>query len=104
MLTALSSFTLLRTIESCEREGDKHAFISFDYGNDDWRALADFCFGFLGPKLAHEFGDQVWLSVNVTGVGLIQGELLVRKPMIERVAKFIQNMNNEPSSPSYKAL
>jgi hypothetical protein len=94
LIKTLSLFPKLRTFESCERDGDRHAFVAFDYGDDD-RELSEFVLRFLGPRLAHKFGDLVWSSVNVTDVGLIQGELMVRRPVIERVARFVRRLHKD---------
>ena len=81
IVSALSAFPCLETIESCEGTNDRPAWCCFRYGaywEQPWRDLAEFVLDWLGPTLAKEVGDSANIRIQVTASGLIMGELSVR--------------------------
>ena len=75
LISALSRFKGLRTLESCQGEPDGAAWACFVVGaNVGWRPLADLVLGYLGPALASDLGDMVDLSIHATEAGGAQGE------------------------------
>lgn len=84
LVSALNRFPCLRTIESCEGQGE-WSWVCFTCGTEEngrWAELAEFVLGFLGPRLAEELGDRVDLSLRVTPSGLCRAEMAVRKTAI----------------------
>lgn len=80
LISALSAFPKLQTIESCQGNGKEAAWVCFVYGIDAgeaWRELADFVLGYLGPRLAREVGDLASVRIQVTSFGRARGELWV---------------------------
>lgn len=80
LVTALSEFDGIVTLESCQGDIQSGAWICFRYGSfqdNAWRELADFVLGFLGPKLAEEIGDRANVRVQVTSIGAAQGEISI---------------------------
>ena len=95
LVEALSAFPELQTIESCQRDKDTGAWVSFwygDYWDNSWNALAAFVLGYLGPKLTCELGDRVTLSIQVNSAGLPLGELIVRPGAITRTARLLRDL------------
>ena len=95
LIQALSAFPRLHTIESCQGGLDNPAWVCFYYGDywvNPWRDLADFVLGFLGPALAREAGDDVNVSIRVTGCGLPQGELTIRPGRASAVTEALINL------------
>jgi len=96
LVTALSKFPRLQTIESCQ--GDNDPWVCFRYGNyweHPWRELADFVFGYLGPQLVHELGDRVNLVVRLTEHGDVQAELWIRPGALERTIATLKRLAQE---------
>ncbi len=98
LISALSAFPELQTFESCEGDGDTPAWVGFTYGPDqdrdqhpgrhrEWRGIAEFVLGFLGPGLAREVGDSASVSVRVDDFGIAMGEISVRPGMIPDVTR-----------------
>ena len=80
LVTALSEFDGIVTLESCQGDVQSGAWVCFRYGSFQehaWRELADFVLGFLGPKLAKEIGDRANVRVQVTSIGTAQGEISI---------------------------
>ena len=87
LITALSAFPKLQTIESCQ--GTKgRAWVWFAYG-EDWKELADFVLGFLGPKLAEEFQDRVQITIRIVEAGTIRAEMDLPSDSIPAVVAFL---------------
>lgn len=81
LIEVLSSFPRLETVESCQGNANRSAWVCFRYGDywlHPWRDLASFVLGYLGPGLAHMVGDNASVTLQVTEFGLVQGELAVR--------------------------
>jgi len=92
LITALSLFPKLQTIESCQGNNNNSAWVSFYYGKNgqySWKELANFIFKYFGPRLAKEVGDRVDLHIRVSENGQIFGELFVRKKALPVVTKAI---------------
>jgi hypothetical protein len=90
IVSALSRFPLLETVESCEGDGNTGAWVCFRYGsywNHPWRELAEFVFGYLAPNMNKAIGDDATVRVQVTSSGQIFGELSVRPGSAHRVAE-----------------
>lgn len=95
LIDALSLFSELQTLSSCEGYQDRAASVSFRYGADSmqsWRELANFVFGFFGPRLMAKIGDLAHVSVDVSTWGETSGTLTVRPGSIEDVAKAIKEI------------
>ena len=91
LIHALSSFGYLRTIESCQGDGETGAWVCFEYGTS-WLDLAEFVFGFFGPNLVMRVGDSAKVSVVQTPGKRVQGELAVRPGSLVEVVPAIANM------------
>ncbi len=97
LINALSKFSNLQTIESCE-DIKEWAWVTFVYGNywnRPWEDLAKFVFGFLGPHFASEMGDRVRLSMHVTEAGLYRAEMAVQISAIPTAVKFVLKLSSE---------
>lgn len=97
LITALSTFPKLQTIESCQGI-DGWAWVCFVYGKHwehPWEELAQFVLGFLGPKLAHELGDRVRVSLQVTEAGQIRAEMAVNAVTIPATVKVLNELRSE---------
>jgi hypothetical protein len=88
LVSALSTFPSLETIESCEGHEGQAAWVSFRYGTywqNPWHDLADFVLAYLVPKLASLVGDDATVRIQGTPSGQIFGELSVRPGAALRV-------------------
>jgi hypothetical protein len=95
LVTALSKFTELETIESCEGTDDKRAWVCFRYGKyweHPWHDLSNFMLGFMAPQLTSMVGDDVNIRIQITGSGQIFGELSIRPGAIRRVEKALYSI------------
>jgi hypothetical protein len=99
LISALSSFPKLRTIESCQGDSEHPAVVFFDYADEDhehfWLELSEFVLGFLGPKLAQQLGYQARLNISVTCWGKPQGELIVRPGAMQKTLRAIKQARKE---------
>lgn len=99
LIAALSKFPKLQTIESCEGDDKRGAWVCFCYGlwwDDPWRELAEFTLGFLGPSLLQAAGDSAHVSIHVLPSGCIHGEITIRPGAVEAVTGAILQMVNQP--------
>jgi len=95
LVSALSAFPSLETVESCEGHEGEAAWISFRYGpywEHQWRDLADFVLAYLVPKLASLVGDDATLRIQATPSGQIFGELSVRPGAAQRVETALRQL------------
>jgi len=93
LVSALSLFPKLETIESCQGSDQQSAWICFYYGNywdHPWRDLATFIFEYLAPRLIRKVGDDVSIRIQVTPSSRILGELSVRPGATHRVERAIR--------------
>lgn len=96
LVTALSGFSKLQTIESCQ--GDNGwAWVCFACGDSgrSWRELAEFVLGFLGPRVVGELGDRVNVSVHVTEAGLYRAEMAVRTEAISATVALLNDLQRD---------
>lgn len=91
LIEALNSFQGVRTVESCEGNGDS-AWLCFDCGEQDWSALCEFVFKVIGPSLMAEFGDRINLNVSITESGLYRAEMTVTKSVISAVSAALRQL------------
>ncbi len=97
LISSLSDFPELRTLESCERDND-WAWVCFVYGTDGWRSLAKFVFDTVGPPLVSKFGDRVNLNIGITEAGDYRAEMTVNKGVISAVSKAVKRMASSPKA------
>ena len=74
------------------------AEVTFVYGEDvydGWKTLAEFVFGWFGPRLIERVGDDVDLSVRVTSLGNIRADLRIRPGALELATKEITRLAKE---------
>jgi hypothetical protein len=103
IVAALSAVPSLETIESCERSTSEPVWCCFRFGaywEHPWRDLAEFVLGELGPALSRDVGDGANVRVQVTGGGLVMGELSVlpgetkaAERCLRRLARIIRDRN-----------
>jgi len=97
LITALSTFPKLQTLESCENlQG--WAWVTFVYGEHwkrPWEDLAKFVLGFLGSALARELGDRVRVSIQVTEAGLYRAEMAARIEAIPATVKLLAKLASD---------
>lgn len=95
LIATLSEFHGLETIESCQGSDSVPAWVCFrfgDYRRHPWRDLAKFVFDHLGPALAQGVGDSANVRIQVTGSGLIVGELSVRPGQLNAVWRCLRRL------------
>ncbi len=93
LVEALSRFSKLRTIESCQGSKKTGAWVCFAYGEDQsWKDLSEFVCGYFAPKLAHLVNEAANVSIQITESGRIQGELSVRPGMIDTVTTAVEKL------------
>ena len=95
LIRALSKFPKLQTLESCQGDAMTPAWVCFYYGDDEgrrWRPLAEFVLEHLGPWLLDKVGDSAEVSVHRNGVGMPQGELIVRPGTIKAVVTALTSL------------
>ena len=92
LIEALNRYPGIRTLESCEGNGDT-AWIAFDCGGSGWKPLARVVLGELGPALMKDFGDRVSLSVTTTESGLYRAEMTVTRAVISAVVDSVKQLS-----------
>jgi hypothetical protein len=92
LIESLSAFDGVRTIDSCEGNGDS-AWVCFDCGDDDWMNLSKFVFTVIGPPLMAEFGDRISLDVEITEAGMYRAEMTVAKSIISAASKTVNQLS-----------
>jgi len=101
IVSALSAFSGLETVESCEGNLERGPWICFRYGaywEHPWRELADFVLGYLAPGLARALGDDVNVRVQVTPSGQVFGELSMRPGAQRRVEAALAELSERFSA------
>lgn len=96
LVDSLSRFPFVETLESCqgtpgEGEDACPAFVYFVCGR--WQGMAEFVFGFLGPKLVDVADSAAMLSASTNG----QGDPLVKIKMPAEVVSKVASVINELS-------
>lgn len=87
LVAALSSFSELETLESCQRDGDG-PWVCFRFGENGWEGLVAFVFVFLAPSLEEAVGDDAEISVRPAFGGAI-ADLSVKPDQCDQVARVI---------------
>jgi hypothetical protein len=102
LISALSLFKQLETVESCEGKNGEGAWVCFRYGpywKDHWKPLAEFVLGFLAPNLASLVGDSAEFRLRATTDGEeVLGELSVRPEAIMEVEAAVRELALHPDS------
>jgi hypothetical protein len=95
IVSALSQFEGLETVESCQGDANRGAWVCFRYGrywDCEWTELADFFLGYLAPKLVQLVGDDVNLRIQIAPSGQIFGELSTRPGAEHRVETALRKL------------
>lgn len=74
IVSVLSNFDYLETVESCEGDNISGPWVCFRYGSyrkNSWHELADFVLGYFSPRLIGAVGDDVSIKIQVTSSGNI---------------------------------
>lgn len=98
IISALSAFSGLETVESCQGNGKIGAWVCFRYGEyweRPWQDLADFIFEKLAPGLVAAVGDDASIKIQVTASGQVFGELSVRPGANERVQSALVTIHRD---------
>jgi hypothetical protein len=88
IVSALGRFPTLETVESCQGNCQKGAWVCFRYGKyweGGWTEISDFVLGYLAPGLVEAVGDDASVRIQVTTSGQIFGELSIRPGAEHRV-------------------
>lgn len=93
LVEALSAFDGLQTVESCEDIGGR-AWVCFYVGENprDWNQAAALALGRIGPFLASRLGDLAEVSLRVTEIGAMQGELTVRLDALDDTVSLLHEL------------
>jgi len=100
IVSALAEFPSLETVESCEGNEKRAAWVCFRYGaywKHAWHELSEFIIGILAPRLIDEVGDDASVKIQVTPSGQVFGELSVRPGAASRVEAAIRGLARESS-------
>ena len=94
LISALSRFKGLRTLESCQGEPGGAAWVCFVVGaNGGGGSLANLVLDCIGPALVSELGDTVGVSIHVTEAGQAQGELTVRSKVMSDTVSLLLTLS-----------
>lgn len=95
IVSILSLFPSLETVESCEHALDRGPWVCFRYGaywEHPWRDLAEFVFGYMAPHLLQSVGDAANVRVQATPGGQFFGELSVRPEAVPEVETALREL------------
>jgi hypothetical protein len=95
IICALSNFSTLETVESCEGNQERGPWVCFYYGEyweHDWRELAEFVLNYLAPGLYAAVGDDVNVKIQTTPSGVF-GEISVRPGATNQVEKALYDLS-----------
>jgi hypothetical protein len=95
LVSVLSLFPSLETIESCEGLEGQGAWVCFRYGaywEHPYRDLAEFVLGYMAPRLVGKVGDDANLRIQTKPSGNIFGELSVRPEAISNVEMALREL------------
>lgn len=102
LIHALSEFSRLQTIESCQGNRTRPAWVCFTYGDSrrhPRRELASFVLGYMGPELMSEVGDRVDLVLRIISLGRVQAELTVRPGAMRQTVKALKDLARRQPRP-----
>ena len=98
IVSALSAFPRLETMESCEGDKCNGPWVCFKYG-DYWdhpyRDLSDFVLGHIAPYLRRTVGDDATVRIQATPGGYIYGELDIRPGAASRVEAALRRLSKK---------
>ncbi|MGH2511031.1 MAG: hypothetical protein ACRDHZ_27020, partial [Ktedonobacteraceae bacterium] len=95
IVSALSLFPQLQTIESCEASRGA-PWVCFSCSNGrSWKPIAEFTLGFLAPKLFETVGDAVSIDLRPTVGGEVLADMIVRPEVLESVQAAIMTLAEE---------
>ena len=98
IISALSEYKYLETVESCEGDNICGPWVCFKYGSyweNEWHELANFVLDFLMPHLNSLVGDDVSLKIQTTPSGNVFGELSIRPGATSRVEVALRELAHE---------
>ena len=97
LVSALSLFPSLETVESCQGDQKRGPWVCFRYGaywEHPWHELAEFVLGRLAPGLSEEIGDDATVRIQSTTSGQVFGEVAVRPGAAARVENALRRLAN----------
>jgi len=95
IVSTLSQFQNLETVESCEGNTKRGPWICFRYGaywKHPYCELTDFVLGYLAPHLNKIVGDDAIVRIQTTPSGQIFGELSIRPGAASRVETALRKL------------
>ena len=98
IVSALSEFSRLETVESCEGDRERGPWVCFRYGaywENPWRDLAEFVLGYMAPRLSQIVGDDANVRIQATPGGQIFGELSIRPEAASNVEAALRELLRE---------
>lgn len=99
IVSALSLFPQLETVESCEGDSERGSWVCFRYGSywkRPWYDLVNFVLGCLGPGIIGQVGDDAGVRIQMTPSGQVFGELSVRPGASQRVESALRLLARNP--------
>jgi len=91
LVSALSQFDGLVTLESCQGDADDHrAFVIFEYG--DWRSIGELLYDKLLPALAPDLRSDVSLDLRHYDTETAQGSISINPCAIPRVVEALRGL------------
>lgn len=92
LIEALSMFSKLETIESCQGSDLQEPWVCFRYGEEGWRDLSKFVFEYLNPQLDQLVGDAMRISIRPSFNGAI-ADFSVRKDQLNSVVRAVEKIS-----------
>jgi len=95
IVSSLSDFPSLETVESCEGSNGSGPWVCFRYGSyweHPWRDLTEFVLGYIAPRLAASVGDDASVRIQTTPGGQVFGELNVRPGATSQVEAALRDL------------
>lgn len=90
IVSLLNEIEGLQTIESCQGQGDRLAFVYFYYG--DWDKICGLVFGELAPELCRQVDETVSLAVEVFNGSFPLGKLKFSSEATGKVASVLKTL------------
>ena len=87
IVSLLNEIPGLQTLDSCQGEGDRPAYVHLYYG--DWHQIGRFMFEGLAPKL-EQAGEDATVSVEIFGGSAPMGTIRFAREAMQRIASALR--------------
>jgi len=94
LVAALSRVKGLETLESCQGDAERDAFVIFRYG--DWRKCGELLFGQILPRMSPDLRADVSLKLQAYDTDTVSGRIMLEPSAVSAFTRCVREAITAP--------